>query len=270
LGPGGPNPDLATAVRFGSVRGADFFGQTRFDIDVKSASGWGFAVEGAAGFGIWLPIDFGTGFDYRLYRSIGDLEVGVGGVVSAGCGGPLPLSCGGDFTFNGNLIVDHESGRLSVRSENFVWFFPGFDFYSNTELEFRATDRLRAVGGFEFWEIGNWSAYVGAEFDVTEQLEIWGALIIDTGEFGFIRVGAELDLGMIDPYVAFYWRPGAWQIEAGADLEKPLGTGPYSLVGDINVRYSMPCCGLGFEAGFGIRYTIGDNDEYRARDYDGS
>ena len=129
---------------------------------------------------------------------------------------------------------------------------------------------MRAVGGLEFWNFGDWWAYFGAEFDVTEQVEIWGELYVSDTGFGGVRVGAELDLGMIDPYAFARWSNGRWYFEGGADFEKQIGTGPLSLIGDARVWYGTPCCGFGFEAGVGIRYTMGDHDDYRARDYDGS
>ena len=267
--------------------GVSFGTDLDFDVGVMWASGWGIEIGGGAGANIEWPTNFSGGFDYRIYRAIGDFELGVGGFASAGCSVP-PLLCGGAFGFNANLFYEYESDRLSVQSENFVSFFPVFGFNSNTELEFQATDKL--LLGVELWVGCNFSCWgfdtratynvtdnlevwallalrnagfrgleLGAVYDVADMLEVWAQLSFDNiGGFDRIRVGANHDVSeWLEVFGSIGFRPGDWWATIGADLEDQIGDGPFSLVGWAFLSYNS-CCGPNFGASIGINYAIGD------------
>lgn len=258
------------------------------DVDVKWASGWGAAIRFYGGSRILPgPLDFGGGLEYRVYRSIGDFEVGVGGEAGGGCFFG-PLSCSGGFAFNANLVYDYESDRLSVRSENYLWFFPGFEFDSFTELEFHITDQLLLEA--DLWVESCaplcWDLHPRVTYDLTDVLSVWGEIGLASGGLHGVEFGAEyqaterlelwadvrfngfrLQLGAnyevlewLDVLAEFGWSPGGWDVELGAEIEDQIGTGPYSLIGGVYVGYGTPCCGFGFSAMGGIRYTLGDVD----------
>ncbi len=49
------------------------------------------------------------------------------------------------------------------------------------------------------------------------------------------------------------------ELTAGVELERPVGTGPFTLIGGAGMEYDLGV-GLGLEAYIGIRFNRGDRD----------
>jgi len=84
--------------------------------------------------------------------------------------------------------------------------------------------------------------------------------------FGGFEIGgggqATLNLGALSPYVGvqgYYDGMGGLMAYAGVEIERPIGTGPFTLIGGAEVDYYLGG-GLGLEAYIGIRFNRGDRD----------
>lgn len=277
---------LNLQIRFGDP--ILIFKNIDFEVEIEWASGWNLEIEGDAGIGTAGPfVSFGGDVYGHVSRSIGNFEVGA--FFDGGGGCTIPGGCGGSFGGGGFFAYEYENDRLLVRSELYARLFPGFDLWSWTELEFDVNDRLEIwaelildLSGFDWFEIGgefdvnerllvgaeldvwsftDWNIEFWAEFDVNDMLEIGAWIEFDDDGFDGVGAWAELDLGDIEPYVAAgFSNPGSWGVWAGVDLEDQIGTGPYSLIGNVELGFAA-CCGPDFRASIGIQYKIGEDDD---------
>ena len=277
---------LNLRIQFGDP--INIFKELDFDVEIESASGWNLEIEGNAGIGFQSPVvGFGGDVYGHFSRSIGGFEIGAFFEGGGGC--TIPGGCGGGVGGGGFFAYEYENDRLLVRSELYALLFPGFDLWSWTELEFDVNDRLEIwaglvldLGGFEWFEIGvefdvnerllvgaeldfwsftDWRIELWVDYDVNDMFEIGAWIEFDDDGFNGIGAWAELDLGDIEPYVGGWFdNPGDWGAWVGVDLEDQIRTGPYSLIGNVELGIAG-CCGPNFRASIGIQYKIGEDDD---------
>ncbi len=251
-------------------------------VNVEWPSGWGVELDAFGYTPIWPSFGVGGDGQVRVYRSFGDLEVGLGAAGGFNC-----FPCGGGFGLNANLFYEYESDRLTVTSENYLWYFPVIDFDSWTEVEFQVTDAL-LLEGFLSFEGGFDEVGIMATYSVNDRLDVWGALELGGGwDAGLgvvfdvtpaLEVTAEawFEPGGIDwvgltlTYEANDWLtllgymdfnfPG-WSVGGGALFERQIGTGPLSLIafGQVGYNGGGP---LFLSGAVGIRYSLGDVDDF--------
>lgn len=236
--------------------GGSLWNDFRAMVDVKSASGWGVAFDAYADTNV-LPGFYGfVSGEVTLYRSIGPLEVGV--VAGGGFAWPC---CGGGFGLGASVVFEHYDDRLYINSENRLWFFPGFEFNSMTEIQFDVSDRLQVAGYFDFYDFTEWDVGAGVEFDVTDRLSIWSWLGLYDGGFDYFELGATFHVTddlEISAEVDFNGLISLDYIEVWAELDDQIGNGPFSLIGEV---------GVGIDPGFylwaraGIRYKLGGMED---------
>jgi hypothetical protein len=262
-------------------------------IDVTSASGWGVRFEGG---GSVTPGFFSSGLaSLALYRSFGDLDLGVWAAA-------MVLAPPPTFGVAAGLSAryEHDGDRIYISSENSLTLYPTIGFGSNTRLEFDLTDRFTLSSYFNYGSAGGWSGGVGVDMDVTDRLEFWSNLYyawygLDDIEFGAelavterfsVWTEANFDFGM---GVEFDWldvgttfapneqvsiknmlsinaTPSAITYEAWAELDRPLGSGPLSLTGELGVGYNFTFGGGYVWGNVGLRYKLGgpeDHDDNR-------
>jgi hypothetical protein len=227
------------------------------EVDVKSASGWGFHLFGGAGAYFAPGFGFGYGAIAELYRIIGNAEVGF----AVGTGG---ISFGPTFRY--------ETDRLEFAHQTAIRYLGAgdWDFYFDNLLELQVNDRVRidAYSDFGFGFYGpDLDIGIEVDFEPNDRLEIEGWVWADL--IGNPEVGAggevKLTLGALAPYVGAQFEYGMgldlgfW---AGVELERQIGTGPFTLTGDAGVAMNLGGT-PNFYAEIGIRYNIGDRTNIR-------
>ncbi|MCW5713026.1 MAG: hypothetical protein KIT43_00730 [Bauldia sp.] len=233
-----PPPGPVYAIRIDTSLAVDWYGGAAYDLSVFKeitarvtlASGWGFEVLTGDRLYITPPVELYGSLTGRVFRVAGPLEVGAyagfGYIVPGGIGG---YGFGGDF--------EYDTDRVTV--EGFVqanFFGGGFAFLEGgTETTLHLTDRL--------------DVYFGVE--VANQM----------GISGDVWAGAQIDFGAIAPYAGIWYAfGGPVGAEFGVELEKPLGTGPFSLIGQAEINIALGGGASGF-ASIGIRFQRGEIDD---------
>jgi hypothetical protein len=286
--------DVEAGVGLGAGDGLFLVAGMGGTIDVTSATGWGMRFEGSH-FTFLEPPFFGGagGGTLTLYRAFGDLELGVW--AGAGFGYP-PFGFGGGAGLSANY--EHEGPRLYVSSESSLLLFPFIDFDSYTELEFDLNDRFTLSSYFNF-NLGNSNGGVGVDVHATDRIEFWANLYYNVGGLDEIEFGGEVkitdrlsvwteagfDFG--PPQFEFDWIDFGTTLEltdtlkiesvlsfdspfvfdyaeVWAELDRPIGTGPLSVIAALGVGYD----GGGPYAwgNIGLRYKLGgpeDRDDNR-------
>lgn len=264
------------------------------EINVVSASGWGFNLLSDGSLGVGRagnnPPDFGYRADFRaeLYRVVGNAEIGF--FVAPYSFDPVNLDFGPTFRYTTDRAEFRHETEISVYSTDWWVEF-------QNELTVHVNDRLDIGGYFEF-EVGvfgryidlgidtemkvndrltvhawgnvdvefgapmSFDAYAGAraEFDVNDRLTVegWGTIDLVGGVGVGLGGEARLHLGPISPFVRADWYSagGLW-LGAGLELEHPIGTGPFTLIGDAGVERA-PDGTPNYYASIGIRFNRGD------------
>lgn len=234
--------------------GAETFGE----IDVKSASGWGFNLAGGAGVNFIPGFGFGYGFRAELYRVIGNAEVGF--FVVPYNFAPLVIAFGPTVRF--------ETDRFEFRHQTEInYFFGNWDVGFSNDVTVHVSDSLDVGGYFDF-SFGTFGLDldlgVNAELEVNDRLTVEGWARADVIGGLFVAAGgqATFNLGALSPYVgveARYDMGFGLEVTAGVELERPIGTGPFTLIGGAGMEYDLGG-GLGLEAHIGIRFNRGDRD----------
>lgn len=207
----------------------DFETHLDFDIDILTASGWGFELIGGDWFELELPIYGGAGVTARVYRAFGDIEIGL----LAGIGTSIPFGMGYGYGFG--FDFSYEAEKLTV--ENETWF------------------NFQGGGGFQGFETDT-----TVTFDASEALSLnVGLLVSHYGSPSYYSVygGVAYEIGDFTPYADIWWAPGfgEWGGDIGVDFEHQIGTGPLSLV--ANTEFDFGTYGRSFYAGIGIKFTRG-------------
>lgn len=230
-----PGPAVSLKVDTG-IEVAYVFGTQTFDagvgnaIDFKvvSASGWGMEVITDAVTAIVVPIEFDADVTTRLFRATGPIELGAHATFEFGVPGGLDgYGFGADIAYEGDL--------LTLEAEAGAAFLPGFGFNAYTaiaEITAHLGDRL--------------DLYAGADFMtdlIVTAVNAWA--------------GARLDLGVVAPYAGIDHRegPNGWSANVGIDIEKQIGTGPFSLIGYTEARFGF--FGPTALGGIGLRFSRG-------------
>ncbi|MCW5695341.1 MAG: hypothetical protein KIS96_01270 [Bauldia sp.] len=234
------------------------------EVDVKFASGFGITLSERSSVLLSTPLLAFVDVNGRLYKSLGLFEIGIHGHVgvSVPFGAPVSSSFGPD--------IRYETDRLTVTNSTYFTFFGGvFSGWGNgTEITFDVTDRVEIHGFFGVdFDGGGPSVTVLAEATIKagSRLEVVPSIdVVFSGMGTFLNTGVILrvPLGVVTPYVGANWSPGNFaNVELGIDLERQIGTGPLSLIG--NAEYSV-----GFFGGpplhrvsgqIGLRYTGGSD-----------
>lgn len=275
--------DITKVASWDSL-GPEFRSRLDFDVGVEWPSGWGVDIEGGAGALFAPSIADGLGH-LRVYRSVGDFEIGLGGVAGFICDFN-PINCSGGFGLNVSLFYEYESDRLTISSENYAWFYPTIDFDTLTDVAFRATDRLIFELAVETEGLANWHVGLTTTYSVTERLDVWNSFARDFGaralgfgasialtdamrlwaeimfiNAGFQRtaLGADYDVSdWLDLRIGYERGTTTWSTWMSAEIDDRIGTGPFSLVGGAEARYTAPFGGWRFNANIGINYAVGD------------
>lgn len=195
-------------------------------LKVTLPSGWGFELITELFTYILPPPDAFVAVTGRVFRSMGDVEVGV----YAGAGFSLmgtSYGIGGDFAY--------DSDRLTVES-----YVQG---------------NFAVGGGFVFLD-----HETDVTLHVTEMLDIYAGYDFETDFVTFDidgYIGAQVDFGLLAPY-ATVWLDGGLGGEIGVELEHQFGNGPLSLLGYAEVEFG----GGGPEGfvGIGIKFSRGGAD----------
>jgi len=164
-----------------------------------------------------------------VFRVAGALEVGA----FAGFGYVIP---GGIAGYGFGADFDYETDRVEIEGGLLANFQGGgFTFLEvAADLTVHATDRI--------------DVYLGGEFDTLGlDNDVWA--------------GAQIDFGALAPYAGVWYAFGAgFGAELGVELEKQLGTGPFSLIGEAEINLALGGGAFGF-ASIGIRFQRGDIDD---------
>jgi len=264
------------------------------EVNVVSASGWGFNLlsDGALGVGREGNdppyLNYGADFRAELYRIVGNAEIGF--FVAPYGFNPVNLDLGPTFRYTTDRVEFRHETEISVYSPD--WWVE-----LQNELTVHVSDRLDIDGYFdlEFGAFGRYlDLGVGAEMKVNDRLTVhaWGnvdvvfgapiyfelnlggAAELDVNDrltvegwasidlFGGFGVGlggeARLHLGPISPFVMADWysNGGLW-VGAGLELEHPIGTGPFTLIGDAGVGLAIGGS-PNYYASIGIRFNRGN------------
>ena len=154
-------------------------------------------------------------FGARAYRTYDNLTVGP--YVFIG-----DLELGVDF--------EYTAGSLMVYNDTY-FHFDAFHMHTDTRLEFAVNDQVTVFGDIDL-----------RLFDGPFEIE-------------YLRVGVELDLGNITPYAYIHTDlDGFAGVDVGVELERPIGTGPLTLLGEVELGYH-PGYGFDVELSVGIRYA---------------
>jgi len=233
-----PPPGPVFAIRIDTGMTVNWYGGPNYDLSVFNEStarvtlpsGWGFEVLTGDRLYITPPVELYGSVTGRVFRVAGPLEVGAyagfGYVVPGGFGG---YGFGGDF--------EYDTDRVTI--DGFVqanFFGGGFSFLEGgVETTLHLTDRL--------------DAYVG--------VEAAKGISID----GDVWAGVQIDFGAIAPYAGIWYAFGdGFGAELGVELEKQLGTGPFSLIGNAEINFALGGGAFGV-ASIGIRFQRGDLDD---------
>lgn len=231
--------------------GVQVFGE----VDVKTASGWGFNFQGAAGAYFIPGFQFGYGYRAELYRVIGNAEIGF--FVQPYDFAPLGIDFGPTFRY--------ETNRFEFRHVTAVSYLGAWHVDFQNDVMVHVNDRLDVGGNLDFG-FGTFGTQLGirvdAEMDVTDRLTIegWAWADLLPAFNGGVGGQATLDFGALSPYVAAWVSPGGGTLVAGVEIEHPIGTGPFTLVGGTAVNYVIGGGAPDFGAYVGIRFNRGDRD----------
>lgn len=244
----------------------DLYG--RAAVDVKFQSGFGITVYKTSNIPVSLPfVDYFT-VGGRFYRTMGAFEVGFSGVVR---GGLPPLNVN-SYEFGPD--VSYETERYTITNNTSFAFFMGVyqGWENRTTIDVDVSEKVSAYAEFEFEDgpsfdlefdiFGNVNFRVAPRVEIVPNfdfgVEVGGPVYFGTG------VAFRFPLGVITPYTSVFhsWTGGNTSIDIGVELDKPLGNGPFSLVGYAEY-------GVGLESGYppfhafntslGIRYELGDD-----------
>lgn len=261
------------------------------EVNVVSASGWGFNLTGNASAGIYRygndPLLFGADVDFRaeLYRVVGNAEIGF--FVAPYGIGPLNLDFGPTFRYRTaqveffhetevsiygtdwwvdlkNDLTVHVNERLDVGGYldfEFGVYGPYLDLGANTNIE--VNDRLTVEAWTDFGIDGmglELDFGVNGELDVNDRLTLegWAAAFLFGGPGFAVGGQATLHLGPISPFVGIEWDGGIGGF-GGVELEHRIGSGPYTLIGHAGMNF-YPGQSLDYFASIGIRFNLGDVD----------
>ncbi len=192
-----------------------------YDVDIELPSGLGITFFGGLDDSFGFPITPYYWLHAGVYKSFGNAT--VGGYV--GVHGEIP---GGVDYFELGFDVEYESGPLYVYAD--TWF----------EFEAPVVVDTDIVVEFSINEALTLGTEINLEFDagLDIETEVWLAY----------------NLGILTPYVIAYWEPGDLDFGIGTDIEVPLGTGPFTLIGNAEVGFDFG--GFNYVYGnVGIRYN---------------
>lgn len=231
-----PPPGPVFAIRIDTGMTVNWYGGPNYDLSafneitarVTLPSGWGFEMLTGDRLYITPPVELYGSVTGRVFRVAGPLEVGAyagfGFIVPGGIGG---YGFGGDFEYDTDRMT--VEGGLQANFQG-----GGFTFLEGAaELTLHATDRI--------------DVFFGGDFDTTGlDNDLWA--------------GARIDFGAIAPYAGVWYAfGGGFGAEFGVDLAKPLGTSPFSLIGEAEINIAQGGA-FGF-ASIGIRFQRGDIDD---------
>jgi hypothetical protein len=236
-----PPPGPVFAIRVDTGMTVSWYGGTEYDLSVFNEitarvtlpSGWGFEVLTGDRLYMTPPVELYGAITGRVFRVAGALEVGAfAGFRYIIPGGINLYGFGGDF--------DYETDRVEIEGGLLANFQAGgFAFLEGAaEATLHATDRI--------------DVYVGGDFDTDmADTDVWA--------------GAQIDFGALAPYAGVWYSFGntpadGFGAELGVELEKQLGTGPFSLIGEAEINYAPGYGPFGF-ASIGIRFQRGDIDD---------
>ncbi|MCC6735866.1 MAG: hypothetical protein IT534_07025 [Bauldia sp.] len=253
-------------------------------VEVTSASGWGVRLEGGNFLNLFPDLGGGAEGQVTLFRALGPVEFGVWAwgefeypIVGYGRGAGISAN------------VEYEGPRLYVSSENRLWLWPGVRLFSETDAEFDVTDRVTLATYLRFRGLGDWWGGAGIDVHATDRIELWTNLEYGWAGLNDLEAGVEVkvterisvwtEAGFeFDPGLEFDWldfgvgfeltdtltvkgvlaiddNPFAFDYaEVWAELDRPIGTGPLSLIGELGVGYEDSPYVWG---NIGIRYKLG-------------
>jgi hypothetical protein len=232
-----PPPGPVFAIRIDTGMVVDWYGGPNYDLSVINditarvtlPSGWGFELLTGSRTHITAPVEFFGGLTGRVFRASGALEAGA----YAGFGFGIPGGLGG-YGFGADFEFDTD--RLTVEGYVQANFFGGaFAFLEGgADVTLHLTDRL--------------DVYLGGDLDNQMGLD------------GDVWAGAQIDFGAIAPYAGVWYAfGGPIGAELGVELERPLGTGPFALIGEAEINFALGGGAFGF-ASIGIRFQRGEID----------
>ncbi|MCW5715816.1 MAG: hypothetical protein KIT43_15000 [Bauldia sp.] len=195
------------------------------DIKVSAASGFGFQFLGEVELWLPSPVELEAAFTGRAFMTRGDIEIGLYSTLWLD-GGFDGFAVGTDFTF--------DNDRFTLATYLQAEFFNGFDeFRTGAEVTVHLGEMLDIGGGVE------------AEFDF--------------GNFDFEEAwaGVQLHLGPLSPYAVAWWDGGDVGFDLGTELEVPLGTSPFSLLGYAEAEFEIGDP-VEFFFGIGIKFSHGN------------
>lgn len=195
-------------------------------VDFQRPTGWSFELLGGGGFDIGLPLIGGMDLTARAYQTFSRATIGIYGYV----GSSIPF---GMYGYGVGWDLEVETGNVTIHNDNWLDLTGGLQLNDNTEVEFTVRDRVTISAGF----------YLGWDFP---------------GLYADIHGRAEVDVGDFTPYIFAWWSPTDADFGAGVgvDVEHPIGTGPLSLIG--NVELERWPGGTELSASIGIRFNRGE------------
>lgn len=210
------------------------------DLDIKThyigARGFGFRLEGGAGTQIYPNFgDGGFGGDLEVFKQFGNFEVGA---MLTG-GGAIPIGSGGYAEAGPYVRYSMEHGMLTV-DQTFSFLFP-----------------VVGMGNTRF------SSETEVTVDVNDDFELKAEFRLDRPLggpfFAYLELGAAYTMGPITPYAELEINFGdPMRITLGADFERQLGSGPFSLIANAELQLS-PTYRQG-SVSVGIRFRRGNTD----------
>lgn len=210
------------------------------DLDIAThyigARGFGFRLEGGTGTEVYPNFgDGGFGGDVEVFKQFGNFEVGA---MLQG-GGGFPIGSGGYAEAGPYVRYSIEHGMLTL-DQTFSYIFPVIGagnryFSSETEVKVAVNDALELRAAFDL------DRAMGGPF------------------FAYLHVGAGYTIGPITPYAELEINFGdPMQTTLGVDLERQIGTGPLSLIGNAELQLSPTFRAASVSVG--IRFNRGSTD----------
>lgn len=232
------------------------------EIDVRTPSGWGFTFS-ALSFTLPQYSSAGTTLRARTYRVIGNAEIGAFAIMVPPFGPDAwDIDFGGDFTLDTDRVdIDHETtvdthGATwnGVRSETKFTFD---DDTSPLTLETTLIANLYIAMPRVDLSVDN-----RLVFAPVEHLEISVGLLANLTPLRFVpRIEVSLPFDWITPGVEFRFYPGSIDTNLTVELDRPLGDGPFSLIGNANAYFTNTTI-VSYSGRIGLRYELGDPHEW--------
>lgn len=227
------------------------------EVIITGRSGWGVGLGSWGEFHVF-PSPAGVNYvtaGARIFREMGDFEIGMG----------FNIDTEGEFAFGPDLR--YETDTIEALNQTFFVFdiSPfGFDYWGNYfEVTYTPNERIEIYTDLTVIFDGGLSAVFGqGDIDVGVRGPFHVLAGYDfslvSSQYLLLYGGVQLDFNGIKPYVTGWWENDGgpfYGVDLGVEIDRQIGDGPVTLIGDSHVTITPTGWGLFF--GAGVRIELG-------------